>query len=48
MLAKGNDKTRLRLKQLSLLIFRCALIYETKRFQWPLKGILFVQQPMQD
>jgi hypothetical protein len=35
---KGNDKTRLRLKQLSLLIFHYALIYEAKRFQWLLKG----------
>ena len=44
MLAKGNDKTRLRLKQLSLLLFRFALLYLTKHFQWPLKGISFGQQ----
>ncbi len=45
-LAKGNDKTHLWLKQLSLLIFRRAWIYKTKRFQWPLKGMLFGQQPV--
>jgi len=43
---KGNDKTRLRLKQLSLLIFHYALIYTAKRFQWLLKEI-FGQQPAQ-
>ncbi|HQC11603.1 MAG TPA: hypothetical protein PK953_11885, partial [Smithellaceae bacterium] len=44
-LAKGFDKTRLRLKQLSLLIFRFAKIYITKRSQWPLKEIALGNSP---
>jgi hypothetical protein len=43
-LASGDDKTRLRLKQLSSLIFRFAKLYEPKRSQCPLKWISFGQQ----
>ncbi len=46
MLVKGNEKTRLRLKQLSLLIFPYTLIYEAKHFQWLLKGYCSGNSPL--